>query len=335
MYLSPILYKALAVTLFVILIRKKTDIKTILLTIFGVFFSFWLLKLSQMWSQACGMDYIKIPGTLGGQGQTGGATDECQAICQPMPVSSRLAVLPKTHAAGLVVSRYKNVPGEIPIKQVVIKNPDEIDIHQAVPTSVLCKALKQAGFDSSWTMDKVMNMARNELDRRQLDEINIKVLDQTNMQQITHSDIGMCYPSYIRNYQCKYDPERAKDQITVKFLNKVQKANESKILKSSNCNWTSIKRDLQKSVASHFSAPTKEVDYQKTIILKSYVNQRAQLEFRNLINMFQDKPKKEWLKYLSDNRAKSPSGLAIPGIDYYIPWDLFVKYQVCFGIKND
>ena len=213
MYLSPILYKALAVTLFVILVKKKTDLKTIFLTIFGVFFSFWLLKLSQMWSEACGMDYIKIPGALGGKGQTGGATDECQAVCQTVPLRPQDVVIPKTHAAGLVVSRYKNVPGEVPIKHVVIKNPEEIDTHQAVRTSVLCKALKDAGFDSSWTMDRVMSMARNEVDRRQLEQINIKILDQTNMNKITHSDIGMCYPSYIRNYQCKFDPVRARIRL--------------------------------------------------------------------------------------------------------------------------
>ena len=108
----------------------------------------------------------------------------------------------------------QNVPERFPYKHVVIKNPEEIDTHQTVRHQ-FCKALKDAGFDSSWTMDRVMSMARNEL--METGAVNIRILDQTNMNKITHSDMECGNDNILETISVNLI-QYVQDQITVGLL---------------------------------------------------------------------------------------------------------------------
>jgi len=208
----------------------------------------------------------------------------------------------------------------------IIKQPiTNVDVQKVISKDDLCDALESSGFNPKWTMETVQNMARDNIERVKLEQINLKLLDKTGLKQVTHQQIADCYPKYIQNYRCVYNPETAP---ATRSKNSQKTSDKAK-----NCHLNSIKRDLKKSVAQHYNEPTNEVEMEKTALLKTYVTQRAELEFNNMINLFQNKTRKQWTEHLSNLIKTNPVGYQILGTDYYIPWDLFRKYRVCFGLS--
>ena len=74
-------------------------------------------------------------------------------------------------------------------------------------------------------------------------------------------------------------------------------------------------------------------DYQKNF---DYMIDRSMLEIQNIIMNFKDKKFSIYQNEINRLKLKSPSGLSLMGTDYYIPWTLINKYEVCFAkVENN
>lgn len=326
-------FQAIGVTLVIAMLKKNMDIRKTMFTFFVVFNTFWVLRnyaprVFQSMNQGAGFGtgYMLVGG--------GGTRDECRCVNQyntrnliqkiGMPVQLIPRSVNMTETRDEVkarIEREKNMD-IIGARTKIIAEPkmvEQSDNADVVRVEDLCKALEESGFNPNWTMNKVMNMARNEIERKKLEQINLKALEKTGLNRITHEQIAKCYPSYIQSYEC------------IRNKTKTRRTENNQILLADHCNWPSIKRDLDRSISRHYAEPTKQPNSEKTLLLKNYVLQRSELEFRNMVNMFQNKTKKDWSDHLANLKTKSAVGYQILGTDYYIPWDIFKKYKVCFG----
>ena len=120
--------------------------------------------------------------------------------------------------------------------------------------------------------------------------------------------------------------------------------------KLTKCDISSLRIEIRSSIARHYTNKVNMMekenlfpiglnkqkvysDYQKNY---DYMVDRAMLEIQNLIMNFKDKKFSVYQNEINRLKLKSPSGLSLMGTDYYIPWTLINKYEVCFAkIENN
>lgn len=221
----------------------------------------------------------------------------------------------------------------------IISEPRSVQIKGA---QNLCRALESAGFNPQWTMTDIEELKKTKSGRDLLGRIDIKVRNVTGLQSLTNKDLTNCYPHYITDYICRrgsgppiakntgnYAAAPDKERQYTKLV-KVPK-DKYNIFPGSvkHCYWDSLKKDLDQSITDNISSNIDQ--HQKLITTLYHLKLRTELEVRNLINMFQSKTKIEWLEFFRASVEREPKGYHIEGTTYYIPWDLFRKYDVCFG----
>lgn len=216
----------------------------------------------------------------------------------------------------------------------IIDSPHDIQVRR-IKERGLCEALERAGFDPRWTMADIAELKRTKQGRDQLESINHKVKEETGIRTLTNGDIASCYPHYITDYICRKGPDIAtkKPATAMDTVAAAPAKDKHNIFPGSvkHCHWDSLKKDLDQSITESISSGYNIDQQQKLITTLYYLKLRAELEMRNLINMFQSKTKIEWLEFFRASVEREPKGFHIEGTTYYIPWDLFRKYDVCFG----
>lgn len=142
------------------------------------------------------------------------------------------------------------------------------------------------------------------------------------------------------------------EMISESFQNKNTK---KKILnnftpKLTKCDLSSLRIEIRSSIARHYTNKVNMMekenlfpvglnkqkvyaDYQKNF---DYMIDRAMLEIQNLIMNYKDKKFSIYQNEINRLKIRSPSGLSLMGTDYYIPWTLINKYEVCFAkVENN
>ena len=202
----------------------------------------------------------------------------------------------------------------------------------------LCPALENAGFNPKWTMLDIEKMKKTSKGISKLAEIDMKVKEQTGIATLTNSDIIACYPHFYTDYLCKKGVNKGK-----KNLDEPVGANDQDMAKAEsvntpalkNCHWESFQKDLDQSITQTVTGTLKGDEMKDLTTTVYYLKLRTELEVKNLINIFQSKTKKDWVEFLQDNIKREGRGFHIQGTEYYIPWRLFKKYEVCFGVNKD
>lgn len=233
-----------------------------------------------------------------------------------------------------------------------IHEPLSVNINPVKEGHNLCTALESSGFNPKWTMTDIETMKQTEKGRKMLRNIDIRVRELTGLTTITNNDLIRCYPHYYTDYVCrlgakpddvsgtsskfKHNPKpiEVPDHVPSEFGQHESGVKDVlNIFPGSvkHCHWDSLKKDLHQSISSIMSSGYNIVEKQKLVTTLNYLKVRSELELRNLINLFQSKNKTEWIEFFHDSVEREPRGYHIEGTTYYIPWDLFRKYDVCFG----
>lgn len=140
------------------------------------------------------------------------------------------------------------------------------------------------------------------------------------------------------------------EMISENFQNKNSKNIKKKVLnnftpKLTKCDLSSLRIEIRSSIARHYTNKVNMMekenlfpvglnkqkvyaDYQKNF---DYMIDRAMLEIQNLIMNYKDKKFSIYQNEINRLKIRSPSGLSLMGTDYYIPWTLINKYEVCFA----
>jgi len=313
----PTLIQSLGIALTIAIIKKMYSPIDFLFMFVVIFNTLWLL---QIYAPLLISGLIQGVGYSVGFNMTGGAGNAEACNCKnPMSIKSIFKPGP---------SNYANSATNVETK--IIPRTEAINVNSVIDKTSFCKALTSAGFNPAWTIEQIDKIKETPSGNELLKSINEKALKLTGLKQITHEQILQCFPKYVTTYQCKaQDQTQSQSPPNLAGASASASASASANDKSLHCHWESIKQDLTESISRHYSVPNE--DKQKTLLLKTYVIQRAELEFKNQINLFQNKSKKEWYQNLSDMKQRSLNGYQLNGTDYYIPWDLFEKYEVCFG----
>lgn len=232
------------------------------------------------------------------------------------------------------------LPKNIPTASEIIKEPQPVKIFRVGDETItLCQALVQSGFNPKWTIQDVKEMLQTPKGKDKLSKINSQVTELTGMKSISNKDIIRCFPHYYTDYLCR----RTVVPTSPSIGDESEQGTEDTVVpqsefvfqnKAKHCHLDSIRTDIHKSVTLFYTQNIPDYNPerdQQLVITINYTAQRAMLEIKNLINLFQNKPKEEWFQYIADQKAKDIIGFTISSSKYKIPWDIFFKYSVCFG----
>jgi len=141
------------------------------------------------------------------------------------------------------------------------------------------------------------------------------------------------------NFQNKKNSKNIKKKVLNNFTPKL-----------SECDLSALRIEVRSSIARHYTNKVNMMekenlfpiglnkqkvygDYQKNF---DYMIDRSMLEIQNIIMNFKDKKFSIYQNEINRLKLKSPSGLSLMGTDYYIPWTLINKYEVCFAkVENN
>ena len=160
----------------------------------------------------------------------------------------------------------------------------------------MCNILKTSGFNPKWTYKDTHNIYKTQKGQKILKTIDKKIKAATGVKSITRDDINKCYPHF---YETKKNVKLA-----------------------ASCHWPSLIDELNNNISGIDNS-----------IKRQHLQNRIELEIRNLINIFQNKSKRAWEKFYNNTSKLEPDGFHIKGTDYKIPWKLLHKYNICFGMK--
>lgn len=250
-----------------------------------------------------------------------------------------------TGAAPEIISE----PAPINIQQInnkarnTVVDPNKMSVRDA---------LIRAGFDPKWTMGDVKKMQKSAQGKQALLDINNMVRELTGISTLTNGDIISAFPHYYTDYICRLTVQGGKQgkqgkgqevqtQTASQIASQIPKTKKMPTAKIDNtnlfpgsmkhCHWDTMKKDLDSSIVKLFEETVDPVEQQHMITTMYYLQQRAELEVRSLINMFHSKNKIDWLNFFKSSVEREPRGFHIEGTTYFIPWDFFRKYDVCFG----
>lgn len=275
------------------------------------------------------------------------------------PVPSPLKLLPET----------EEEEGVSPTQEFV-NEPRSIMVNK-IRTSKLCRALHAAGFNPKWSAQEIESLKATPQGRALLMDINAKALKLAEVPVITTEDIVSCYPHYQTDYITRQLPgtvrplpaatsspaKKSPAPVSVPKTGNIGQTGKDlkKMAKSipkgnagpteikqiprdqlfpgamKHCHWDTLQKELNKGIADSVKGIMDPAEEQKALSTVQYLELRSALEVRNLVNLFQSKSKSEWLDFFRSNVEREPKGYHIEGTTYYIPWDLFRKFDVCFG----
>lgn len=347
----PLLVHCLGISVAIYLSRfnsiSKFDLRLVIFTAFTIFSTLNILtKFSPKTVPAVkqgagyGIGYNMIGG--GEKAEKANKTEDCNCK-NPYDTKSihkltmeQLDKLPK-HVKLMVGKQYlspqaqREIDPDLPtgISTDIIKDPKKVKVKTVASKLTLCKSLEKHGYNPNWTLQTVSQMSKLDSGLKHLQDINKAVCKELNIKRITVGDLAQCYPHFYQSnsYTCtKKTPEAPE----IKGINPgIQPEPKKDINIAKNCHWSSITKELHRSIKEHYSSSTGATG--STLATIQYLRNRTELEFRNLINIFQTKPKREFRKYFSEASEQEPKGYHIKGTTYYIPWSLINKYSVCFG----
>jgi hypothetical protein len=147
------------------------------------------------------------------------------------------------------------------------------------------------------------------------------------------------------------DDQQIDGDVEYDELNQMINENfESKIInkfvpKANKCDMKSLRLEIRSSVSRHYVdkvnmmerenifpiGSNKQKVYNKYHKKFDYMVERSMLEIQNLISTFKNKKYSIYQNELNRIKLSSPSGLPLSGTDYYIPWNIIDKYEVCFA----
>lgn len=282
--------------------------------------------------------------------------------CKENPYSieslKKLAIksLPPQHQETVTSMLPKTLlPNPEPAPSEIIKAPQPVRVFKVGEETVtLCQALIKAGFDPTWTIQDVRELKQTKKGKARLNNINKGVVKLTGMKSISNKDIVRCFPHYFTDYICRktvVPVTSNRDFINSEELTGISSGEASPVgskiprtefayqNKAKHCNLDNIRDDIHKSVAVYYAqtdegkaeAQINDGIASSVIVKTNYVTQRALLEIKNLINLFQNKSKNSWFEFVASRKIANPHGFGIKGTKYHIPWDLFYKHSICFG----
>ena len=299
------------------------------------------------------MTMLHLPlllGQRGGEGKSKGKSEsesesEKQCICENKFSTENLGKVLTGNTEPVTPTDGDN--DEIDLvkgaQKRLVSSPEQI----TVKTVALCSTLKKTGFNPKWTIHDIQLLSMNENGRKQLYNIDSKL--KSHGLVLKHSDIAKCFPGYMKGYICTPIPTLesvsapvskshdlvSEGKVSVPEGTRANSETEAVIDQKQegimHCHWPSIENDIHQSVSEFYRTKSDDTDPEKLVMESSYTIQRAMLEIKNIINMFQNKPKSEFGEFLASKKDQDITGLQLDGTKYHIPWYIFGKYNVCFG----
>ena len=199
--------------------------------------------------------------------------------------------------------------------------------------------MQDAGFHKDWTYNDIKILKGTPDGKKMLVDIDNHVRRVTGLDEIAINDINACYPGFYSDYICTKQSHAVPTfaplakPVPVATVAAVAPSNPQRkrqVQPSKHCNWEQFQVDIEKSIREQGN---EESESEEPSVVINYLQQRAELEFRNLINIFQNKSVKDWNEFVSSNMKKESRGHQIQGTTYYIPWHIFDRYTVCFGVR--
>jgi hypothetical protein len=114
------------------------------------------------------------------------------------------------------------------------------------------------------------------------------------------------------------------------------------------CNLNEIADDIRLAVEKFYSSAYEKISQQTPALsttqldqikmqytnLSDIVKDKSILEFKQLINQYQNRTKEQWRNDLIIRKTYSIRGYHVPGTDFYIPWLIFDENINCFGLTS-
>ena len=121
------------------------------------------------------------------------------------------------------------------------------------------------------------------------------------------------------------------------------------INRKKNCNKQELRNDIEGEIEKHYVNVINNMAIQNKIppgytrnqIWEGYrknfeyILNKSVLEVDNMIENYKYKKYSEWRTDLEKFKVKSFSGLPIQGTDFFVPWSLIERYEVCFSKPED
>ncbi len=229
------------------------------------------------------------------------------------------------------VSPYR--PGIFGLARGPIKAETKINAQEEQANRLLlCESLVKNGFNTTWTDNDIKNLKTTVAGRRKLMGLNRRVLEDTNLTELTNAQIISCFPEYMSVSPCL-----SKAESTEKLIEEEIMQEQAEALQEKNklpCILSSFYNDLKQSVANHYAQKNlpSPIPNRKLQEIITYVTNRAESEIQNLINKYQSVPYYTYKNDMKVLKAGQPQGISISGTSYHIPWDLLDVYNGCFGM---
>ena len=328
----PLIIISIGITIAIALVKKMSDIRKIITLAMAVNN---ILSIMKGYAPKIYDSLLQGIGFSIGGIQVGGASDDdaCARACDNKFTTENIQkkvqeqVQEVAIANGIIadpaIEQRKNTGQEPEMK--IISSGKNVNVLHPKHQLILCQALKSSGFNPKWSINDVKMMKMSVEGRRKLRSIAKDVEQKTGLRNLTNNEISNCFGTYLPNYLC------VKKGSIVNSSTKKKKAQTTDFGPSlDHCNWEAINQDITKSVGGYYEGKGQEND-EKFVITVNYTIERAKLEFRNLINLYQHRTKEFWNEFLLDRKEINPLGYPIDGTQYLLPWDLFRKYDICFG----
>lgn len=309
---------SLGIAIVIKILNPEMTLREMVITVFIFFNVICLLKyrsdivLGGVFQGAGFGTGISLIGGGGGAEETTTTPPPCEASeCEAPPLT--LASKISNKISGLLKPKPK--------PKAEINAPENKKIQESESISVktssmsLCEALRKANWNPTWTIHdikKIKQQEEQEQEQEQLTSINNELQQLTGMSNIRNIDIANCYPEYLPDYECV-------------------KNTTSTSTSDGHCNLDEVNNQLSDSIKNHYKKIRPTLTPDRWSLLFDYTLQRAELEFKNLINVFQSRNRTEWLQHLTRVKKEAPEGLLISGTEYSIPWDIFENFKMCFG----
>ena len=211
---------------------------------------------------------------------------------------------------------------------------------QLIKKANLCAKLINAGFNKNWTYYDVKELSNSTEGRKKLLEIKSKI-----GKTVTNQDLEICFPGYLNNVYCpdlknrnrqenqenqesqesRNSQESQENQENQESQDSQESRNSQESQERRHCHWPSIKRDIKNDVVTKYG--------NNNLNAVDFIIRRALLEFKHIMNIYQNKSKKKFKNFLSSKKNIDIEGLVVPLVNenYKIPWYIFEKYHLCFG----
>lgn len=198
-----------------------------------------------------------------------------------------------------------------------LTNQDIVNCYPQYISEYICKKTD----DSPANVDKLQKQIENQ--QKEITKLTQMVTNKNNSSSRSPVDINL--ENRIMN--------ETGDNLTPNLIN-------------SHCNLNDINNSIRLEVEKYYDDAFNTIKNQKPALpapqldqikmqytnLADIIQNKAILEFRQLINLYQNRNQDQWKQDLLLRKTYSVRGHQVPGTDFYIPWAIFDKNISCFGI---